>query len=104
MSKNGANRAAWLRTQYALDHHARALKPVAQALQSALDWSGVMHRVGSSRGGGNSPYFDLADGRRFYVRARRYGGPLHLTVRERGTKTEIKLLSERDSIRFVEAL
>jgi hypothetical protein len=99
------NRRAWLRTQYALEHHAKALAPIAQALQSALDSSGIFHRSGSSKTGANSRYVELDDGRRFYLRGRMRSGPRpFIHVRQRRTKNEWQLFNERDAIRFVEAL
>ena len=100
-------RSAMLRTQYALDHHAKSLNPIKQALQNALDWSGIMHSCGSSRGGSNSNHLILEDGRKYYIRARMNSGPKpYISVRKRGSSlvSEVKLFNERDAIRFVESL
>lgn len=100
-------RSAMLRTQYALDHHAKTLNPIKSALQNALDWSGIMHSSGSSRGGSNSNYLLLEDGRKYYIRARMHSGPRpYISIRRKGASiaSEVRLFNERDAIRFVESL
>lgn len=102
----GKRRTAVVAVRYAVGHHAKEIAPLKQALQDALDWSGILHRIDSSRGGNNSNVLILEDGRRFYLRGRMHSYPPqpHISIRKRGSSKEIKLLNERDVIRFVESL
>jgi hypothetical protein len=99
------NRAACLKTQYALNHHAQALMPIFQAFQNALDWSGLLHTIQSERGGANSNFLYLQDGRKFILRGRMHNGlKPFIEIRDYQTGQETKLYTDRDAIRFVEAL
>jgi len=105
MANLSKNRAACLKTQYALAHHARPLQPIFQAFQNALDWSGLLHTIQSERGGANSNFLYLSDGRKFILRGRLHSGlKPFISVRNYQTGKEILLYSTRDAIRFVEAL
>lgn len=98
------NRRAALKTERALEHHAKALAPIKRALQDALHFSGIMHRLVSVQGGVNSWRLELHDGRRFEVRARVHAKPPHIKLREYGSSTWILLTNERDAVRFVGSL
>jgi hypothetical protein len=104
------NRAAALKTERALCHHAKPLLPIKRALQDALHYSGLMHRVESAKGGQNSWKLVLDDGRVYELRGRLYAGPPHIEVRKQGTLGlgwaggGYDLFNERDVLRFVEAL
>lgn len=105
MADSNKNRAACLKTQYALAHHAQPLQPIFQAFQSALDWSGILHSIQSERGGANSNFLYLQDGRKFILRGRLIPGlKPYIQIRDYQTGQETTLYTERDAIRFVETL
>lgn len=94
---------AMLRVKYALDHHASVLKPVFEALQYALDGSGVPHAFGSRLGGPNSNFIQLAS-RRFYLYGVVRSDPgIEIRSRVRGPVLA-KLRNERDVVRWVATL
>lgn len=100
------NRAALLKTQKALDHHAAKLRPLVDALLYSLAGSGLTIRWESVRGGANSWRLYVTNDkytRRFYI-----GWPhsrWRLAVRNSAHGTIIASLeSERDIIRWVASL
>jgi hypothetical protein len=98
------NKTAVLKVQYALEHHAKPLKPIFEALQYALDYNNKFyHRILSARGGMNSNYIELSNGRYFIIRGRLSPKP-YISVREGCTSNEIKLFNARDAVRFVSSL
>ena len=105
---NAKNQTASLRTMYALDHHGKAFKPLASALQHALDYSGVMHSVGSRYGGANSNYLNIIGGKtgnrlRVYLRAVIASKSIEVRSRARGPVV-MTLKTQRDVLRFVKWL
>ena len=105
---NKKNQTASLRTMYALDHHGKVFKPIALALQNALDYSGVMHSAGSRLGGANSNYINVIGNRsggrfRFYLRAVLTNKSIEIRARARG-KVLYELKNQRDVLRFVKYL
>jgi len=97
---------ALLKVQYALNHHAKPLRPVVDALLYALSASGYAVRWDSVRGGNNSWYFDVDTGqgvRRFHVRFRKH--PWRLDVKRTPlSQAFASLTNERDVARFVGSL
>lgn len=96
-----------LRTKFALEHHAKPLKAVADALLYALAGSGLAYRFGSSRGGANSWYvYVMTDqGKKcFHLRSRQH--PWRIDVKLNPYKDPVfaSLHNERDVIRFVGSL
>jgi hypothetical protein len=92
-----------MKVEYALDHHARTLKPLVQMLRSALDGSGVMHAMRHWSTGANSNYIQLA-GRRVYLRGIVWPTPKIEVLDKCRGRVVLELRNERDIIRFVATL
>jgi len=100
--------AASLKVKYALDHHAKPLKPLYLSLLVALAGSGKTHCWQHWREGANSNYIVVKEGtfpRFYYLRGVLKPEPV-IEIR-RGTvrgPALLKLTNERDCVRWVESL
>jgi len=102
MSKN---QAAIVRTQYALDHHASAVKPAIDAFLYALAGSGLTYRFDSVRKGANSWFVDVTRSnitRRYYLHY--IPGTVEVKNRPRSVKNLATMQSARDALRVVNAM
>jgi hypothetical protein len=103
-SKNPKAWRAMLRVKYALEHHGSPLKPIFETLLYALAGSGFSHSWGSRRGGANSNYILLGDGRKFYLYGVLRPDPgIEVRKRVRGPVL-VKLENEREVLRWVASL
>jgi hypothetical protein len=101
MSKKA--KTAALRVAYALDHHAKPLKPLVDTLRTALDESGVLHVFGHWSTGNNSNYIKLAN-RRVYIRGVLKPVPKIEVLDKCRGQAVYEMFNERDVLRFVASL
>lgn len=106
MSKK-RNWSPLVRTQFALDHHARKLKPIADTLLYALAGSGLAYRFNTMLGGPNSWYIDVMTDkgkRRFHLRSRQHPWRIDVKLHPHRDPVIARLESQRDVLRFVTRL
>jgi len=106
MSKK--TKTAAMRVAYALNHHAKPLRPIVDALRTALDESGNLHSFGHWSTGNNSNYIEVLNKqsryRRYYIRGVIRPVPkIEVLDKCRGQAVH-ELFNERDVLRFVGSL
>jgi hypothetical protein len=103
-----ANKAKHLKTMYALSHHAKNIKPVADALVYALAGSGLTHKFDKVMARGqNTWYLDVvkkSGTTRYHLRAWTPFKTLFVKDDYRKGAVVARLETETDVLRFVNSL